>query len=84
MVRLVTVRWEVLLGGGGRGGGGRRGKVRGEEVDSNDGGGMWGEVEGWCRKLWREGLGYSLVLLRDKVMLGLRGVEEKEVGEETY
>ena len=47
-------------------------------------GGKWGEVEGWCRRLWREGLGYSLVLLRDKVMLGLRGVEEKEVGEETY
>lgn len=47
-------------------------------------GGKWGEVEGWCRKLWREGLGCSLVLLRDKVMLGLRGVEEKEVGEETY
>ena len=47
-------------------------------------GGKWGEGEGWCRKLWREGLGYSLVLLRDKVMLGLRGVEEKEVGEETY
>ena len=47
-------------------------------------GGKWGEVEGWCRKLWREDLGYSLVLLRGKVMLGLRGVEEKEVGEETY
>ena len=47
-------------------------------------GGKWGEVEGWCRKLWREDLGCSLVLLRDKVMLGLRGVEEKEVGEETY
>ena len=47
-------------------------------------GGKRGEVEGWCRRLWREGLGYSLVLLRDKVMLGLRGVEEKEVGEETY
>ena len=47
-------------------------------------GGKWGEVEGWCRRLWREGLEYSLVLLRDKVMLGLREVEEKEVGEETY
>ena len=47
-------------------------------------GGKWGEVEGWCRKLWREDLGCSLVLLRGKVMLGLRGVEEKAVEEETY
>ena len=30
LVRLVTVRWEVVCGGGGRGGGGRRGGACGD------------------------------------------------------